>query len=153
MALKLLLSPVMAGHLPFKLARVGVRAPSKFLFCLPNAYICFEAVAQNSSTHVPGVTRCLAWHIPGDTLLQLTRWWSAAGASACTPGDTGSASLWPRHPGLLRGTLLLWISSPPPTQGFHFACAAHHSVRSTETSIFVYECIYAWMYKKSNKAL
>lgn len=47
------------GHLPFKLSQLGVRAPPKFLSFLHNAYICFAAVAQRSSTRVPQVTQYL----------------------------------------------------------------------------------------------
>lgn len=152
-ALNFLLSPVMAGRPPFKLSQLGVRATPKFLSCLPNAYACFAAVAQSSSTCVPGVTGYSTWHIPGKALLLPGRWWGAAGASACTPGDPSSVKLQPRHPGLLKGTLFWWISSPSPPRGLHFACAADHSARSIETYLFVYVCMYAWTYKKSNKAL
>lgn len=43
-ALNFFLSPVMAGHLPFKLSQLGVRALPKFLSFLHNVYICFAAV-------------------------------------------------------------------------------------------------------------
>lgn len=72
MALKFPLSPVMAGHLLFKLSRLGVRTPPKILSCLPNAYICFEAVAQNSSRVSPEWPT--AWHGTSQGTCCSSRW-------------------------------------------------------------------------------